>query len=72
VIECLRQAGADVFCVEDDPSGAGSLGYVRTGHALTDPISIIISFYLLVEAIARARGHDPDNPRNLEKVTETL
>ncbi len=70
VADRLRQAGADVFCVEDD--AAGALRYVRSGHALTDPISIIASFYLLVEAVARARGHDPDNPRNLEKVTETV
>ena len=72
VIDRMRQAGADVFCVEDSPSGAGSLAYVRSGHALTDPLSIITSFYVLVEALARARGHDPDNPRNLEKVTETV
>ena len=70
--ERLRRAGADVLCIEEDPSGAGSLRYVKSGHGLTDPISIITSFYLLVEAVARARGHDPDNPRNLEKVTETL
>lgn len=68
----MRQAGADVFCVEDGPSGAGSLHYVKSGHPLTDPVSIITSFYLLVEAVARARGRDPDNPRNLEKVTETV
>ena len=72
VADRMRQAGADVLCVEDDPSGAGSLRFVKSGHSLTDPISIITSFYLLVEAVARARGHDPDNPRNLEKVTETV
>ncbi len=72
VADRMRQAGADVFCVENHTTGAGGLRYVRSGHALTDPISIITSFYCLVEAVARARGHDPDNPRNLEKVTETL
>jgi glucosamine--fructose-6-phosphate aminotransferase (isomerizing) len=71
-LDRLRQAGADVLCVEDDPSGAGSLRYVKSSHSLTDPLSIITSFYLLVEAVARARGHDPDNPRNLAKVTETV
>ena len=71
-VKRLRQAGADALCVEDDPSGVGSLRFVKSGHSLTDPISIITSFYLLVEALARARGHDPDNPRNLEKVTETV
>ena len=72
VVERMRQAGADVLCVEDDPSGPNSLRYVKSGHSLTDPLSIITSFYLLVEAVARARGHDPDNPRNLKKVTETV
>ncbi len=72
VVERMRQAGADLFCVEDDASGAGGLRYVKSDHGLTDPISIITSFYLLVEAVARARGHDPDNPRNLKKVTETV
>jgi glucosamine--fructose-6-phosphate aminotransferase (isomerizing) len=70
--ERMRQAGAEVLCVEDDASGPGSLRYVPSGHSLTDPISIITSFYLFVEAVSRARGHDPDNPRNLEKVTETV
>ena len=72
VVDHMRRAGADVLCVQDDPSDAGSLRFVKSGHSLTDPISIIASFYLLVEAVARARGHDPDNPRNLEKVTETV
>ena len=31
----------------------------------------IQSFYLLVEAVARARGQDPDRPRHLSKVTST-
>ncbi len=68
----LRRAGADVLCVANDAAGAGGLGFVKSGHSLTDPVSIIASFYLLAEAVARARGRDPDNPRNLKKVTETV
>jgi glutamine---fructose-6-phosphate transaminase (isomerizing) len=30
------------------------------------------SFYLLVEAVARARGRDPDRPPHLNKVTSTV
>ena len=41
-------------------------------HEDLDPICAIQSFYLLVEAVARARGHDPDKPRHLSKVTRTL
>jgi glucosamine--fructose-6-phosphate aminotransferase (isomerizing) len=31
-----------------------------------------VSFYGFVEAFARHRGLDPDVPRNLRKVTETV
>ena len=44
----------------------------ETGHPLTDPLPLIVSFYGFVEAFARHRGLDPDTPRNLRKVTETL
>ena len=36
------------------------------------PIALIQSFYPLAEAVARARGRDPDRPPHLRKVTETL
>jgi glucosamine--fructose-6-phosphate aminotransferase (isomerizing) len=47
------------------------LPHVATGHPLTDPLPLIVSFYAFVEAFARRRGLDPDQPRNLRKVTET-
>jgi glucosamine--fructose-6-phosphate aminotransferase (isomerizing) len=36
------------------------------------PLALVQSFYPLAEAVARARGHDPDRPPHLRKVTETL
>ncbi|TGT19428.1 aminotransferase, partial [Mesorhizobium sp. M3A.F.Ca.ET.174.01.1.1] len=48
------------------------LPHVATGHPLTDPLPLIVSFYGFVEAFARHRGLDPDTPRNLRKVTETV
>ncbi|MEH6461059.1 SIS domain-containing protein [Chitinimonas sp. JJ19] len=36
-----------------------------------DPIAAITAFYPMVEALARARGYDPDQPRHLNKVTLT-
>ena len=36
-----------------------------------DPIVAIQSFYPMVEALARARGRDPDSPRHLAKITVT-
>jgi glucosamine--fructose-6-phosphate aminotransferase (isomerizing) len=71
-ISRLRQAGAELVCVENEPSAANSLAYAPSGHCLTDPLSIATSFYCLVEAVAAARGIDPDNPLNLKKVTETV
>jgi glucosamine--fructose-6-phosphate aminotransferase (isomerizing) len=41
-------------------------------HPLLDPIVTIAAFYPMAEALARARGHDPDSPRGLKKVTTTI
>lgn len=41
-------------------------------HPYLDPIITITAFYPLAEALARARGHDPDKPRGLKKVTSTV
>ncbi|MGO4572147.1 SIS domain-containing protein [Microvirga sp. 2TAF3] len=41
-------------------------------HPFIAPITLIQSFYPLVNAIAQARGRDPDNPPRLRKVTETV
>lgn len=48
------------------------LATAATGHGLVDPIAMILGFYRFIEAVARARGHDPDHPPRLKKVTETL
>jgi glucosamine--fructose-6-phosphate aminotransferase (isomerizing) len=49
---------------------AERLPFVRTGHPLTDPLALIVSFYAMIEGVAVARGLDPDMPRH-RKVTET-
>src|SRR5436190_13112764 len=40
-------------------------------HPFAQPIALVQSFYPLAEALARARGRDPDAPPHLLKVTET-
>ena len=40
-------------------------------HPCLDPIVAIQAFYNMAEELARARGHDPDQPNFLNKVTET-
>jgi glutamine---fructose-6-phosphate transaminase (isomerizing) len=41
-------------------------------HPFVAPLALIQSFYPLVDAIARARGRNPDEPPRLRKVTETV
>jgi glucosamine--fructose-6-phosphate aminotransferase (isomerizing) len=47
------------------------LSLATTAHEALDPIAAIQSFYPMVEALAQARGMDPDQPRHLAKVTRT-
>jgi glucosamine--fructose-6-phosphate aminotransferase (isomerizing) len=42
------------------------------GHPALEPISMLASFYRMVDALALARGMDPDSPPHLQKVTRTL
>ncbi|MEM9475299.1 MAG: SIS domain-containing protein [Pseudomonadota bacterium] len=70
--DALAAKGARVFVTSDTSTHATSLEHVRSTHPLTDPISLITTFYGLVERVALASGIDPDRPRHLSKVTETL
>lgn len=69
--DSLAANRADVFVTADGAEGAAQLDTVATGHPLTDPIPTLVSFYAFVEALARARGRNPDTPPNLKKVTQT-
>ena len=40
-------------------------------HPAIEPMLQIQSFYRAVNALSVLRGHDPDRPPNLRKVTET-
>ena len=68
----LSTQGALAFLTSDRPGAARALPFVNTGHSLTDPLALIVSFYAFVEALSRHRGLDPDVPPALKKVTETL
>lgn len=69
--DLLVGKGASVFATSDSVRQAVRLPFVATGHPLTDPLPMIVSFYAFVEAFARHRGLNPDEPRNLRKVTQT-
>ena len=68
----LRANGARLFVAETGAPEAGRLPVAAGGHPLLDPLAMLTSFYGLAEQVARARGHDPDRPTRLKKVTETL
>lgn len=72
VADQLAQKGAQAFVTSTRPGRARPLPHQRTGHWLTDPISVIVSFYAMVEQVATRRGIDPDAPRHLRKVTATV
>jgi glutamine---fructose-6-phosphate transaminase (isomerizing) len=71
-LDRLVSSGAKVFTSTALAMPGVRLPIAATGHGLTDPIAIIQSFYVLAERIARLRGHDPDRPVRLRKVTETM
>lgn len=70
--DTLVAKGAEVFVTSELAKSATNLPHIRTGHPLTDPIAAIVSFYGMVEVLARSRGINPDVPRHLKKVTETV
>jgi glutamine---fructose-6-phosphate transaminase (isomerizing) len=66
----LAESGARVFLTGAQAPGASSLPSVRCAPLL-EPIVQIQSFYRAANALALARGLDPDRPPHLAKVTET-
>ena len=67
----LRQRGARVLLAAPAGTAGAELPLALTGHEDLDPVAAIQSFYPMVEALARARGRNPDAPRHLAKVTRT-
>jgi glucosamine--fructose-6-phosphate aminotransferase (isomerizing) len=50
----------------------GTLPWIGDGHPVCDPVVMLVPAYRAIEAAARRRGFDPDNPPHLSKVTRTL
>jgi glucosamine--fructose-6-phosphate aminotransferase (isomerizing) len=76
LIDTLDERHAEVVAVSDD---AAVLARARLGLALPQqvpewlsPLVAVVPGQLFAVALARARGLDPDHPRGLSKVTETL
>lgn len=69
--EEMRLRGAKVLLAAPLGTAGANLPVVETASIDLDPISLIQSFYPMVEQLARARGRNPDEPRFLAKVTKT-
>lgn len=69
--ERLNAAGAEVHSTAAW-AGTRRLPVVETGCSLLDPLPMLTAFYGLAREVACTRGHDPDSPSRLAKVTRTL
>jgi glucosamine--fructose-6-phosphate aminotransferase (isomerizing) len=73
VKEAARRLGAQGASVMmaggDDP---GALLVPRAPHPALAPILQIQAFYRMANALACDRGHDPDQPQHVQKVTHTV
>ena len=72
----FRARGARVWLAARDAGGIAGAGEVlpvaETPHPACAPLLLVQSFYRMANALSLARGHDPDTPPHLNKVTETV
>lgn len=69
--QAMRTRGARVLLAAPRGTPGAALELAESPLAELDPVCAIQSFYPMVEALARARGNDPDSPPHLKKVTRT-
>ncbi|WP_115571875.1 SIS domain-containing protein [Xanthomonas campestris] len=66
--EEFRARGAQVWLAAPD----GDLPLADAAHPACAPLLTVQSFYRAINALALQRGHNPDLPPHLNKVTETV
>jgi len=67
----LAERGATVLLAGGQAAGATALP-TASGHPVLEPILAVQSFYRMAAGLSVARGHDPDSPPHLNKVTKTV
>jgi len=67
----LAAQGAEVLLAGAQVARATELP-TEGAHPVIEPLLFAQSFYRMANALSLARGHDPDAPPHLRKVTETL
>ena len=72
LISRLGDKGGRVFAAEQGPAAPGRLPVITGLEPAAALVTMIQSFYFLANAVALARGRDPDDPPHLRKETETL
>ena len=72
LVSNLRGKGGRVFVAEQGPAAPERLPVVTGVDPALALVTMIQSFYFLANAVALARGRDPDDPPHLRKETETL
>jgi glucosamine--fructose-6-phosphate aminotransferase (isomerizing) len=73
VQDAARRLGAQGASVMMAGGGdPGTLPVPRAPHPALAPILQIQAFYRMANALACDRGHDPDRPRHVQKVTHTV
>ena len=71
VVGELRRAGAAVALAGSRIPDVLTLPTL-SAHPSIEPMLMIQSFYRFADALAVARGRDPDHPPHLQKITETV
>jgi glutamine---fructose-6-phosphate transaminase (isomerizing) len=66
-VEKMRGTGARVLVI-----GEGGVSHVPAANSWLTPVTILQSAYRCVEQTAQVLGRNPDQPRQLKKVTETV
>jgi len=65
--------GAEIMLAGGGQAQAGVMQLpTLSAHPVIEPILYVQSFYKMVNALALARGFDPDRPPHLNKITETV
>ncbi len=71
----LKAKGAELAVAASEPEALAladaPLPLPGRFHPVLDSVLAVQAFYPFADALARARGFDPDRPRNLKKVTHT-
>lgn len=72
VMELFLERGAKVFSAGSPLKGAISMPLPVAPSRDLQPLVFLQAFYRFANSLSLARGFDPDNPKHLKKVTETV